>query len=263
MSCVGDNWVVPSANPNNIQGGVLSVGAATPNVTITGTASNPLIGVTNTGGVQTLEGLIGNVNLNGVGMTIAGATPTAQDVTLTAAVQNIVAGSGCTVSNVGGVFTINSTGGGVVTQYTNPDVIISGSVNLNGGGSPVVLGAPFLPPFINPTKNPNVFVVLTMSMTGVLNAAPSAANNAFTYGLEDVSGQLLVFSSGLVAQPNYNWGTTIPDTNNFTLSGLVPLSALTGSTLRYKAFMAFPFLGTPPYYILSNMRFRMTFYYIT
>jgi hypothetical protein len=94
MSCPGDNWIVPGANPCNQAGGVDTITAATPNVTIGGTANNVTIGVTNTGGVTLVEGLAGNINLNGVGMTIVGGTPVAQDITFTAAVQSIASANG-------------------------------------------------------------------------------------------------------------------------------------------------------------------------
>lgn len=89
MSTVGDNYIVPGANPINQIGGIDSITAATPNVTIGGTATNKTIGVTTTTGVTTVEGQNGNVNLNGVGMTITGGSPIAGDVTFTAAVQSI------------------------------------------------------------------------------------------------------------------------------------------------------------------------------
>jgi hypothetical protein len=89
MSTVGDNYIVPGANPINQIGGIDSITAATPNVIISGTPTNKTIGVTTTTGVTTIEGQNGNVNLNGVGMTIAGSYPIAGDITFTAAVQTI------------------------------------------------------------------------------------------------------------------------------------------------------------------------------
>jgi len=47
MACCGENWLVPGADPGG-GGGVQSVGAGTPNVTITGTSTNPLINVSST-----------------------------------------------------------------------------------------------------------------------------------------------------------------------------------------------------------------------
>jgi hypothetical protein len=76
------NYVVPGANPNT-SNDIDSIGAATPNVTITGTGINPLIGVTQ-GGVLSVENVTGNVNLNGVGIVI---TTAGSDVTLTAPVK--------------------------------------------------------------------------------------------------------------------------------------------------------------------------------
>jgi len=111
MSAPGDNWIVPGANPYNQPGGIDTITAATPNVIIGGTPTNKTIGVTTTTGVTTVEGVAGVINLNGVGMTIAGGTPVAQDITFTAAVQNITAGTGITVTNPSaGTFQIATSG---------------------------------------------------------------------------------------------------------------------------------------------------------
>jgi len=150
MSCPGDNWVVPGANPcNNGSGGVQSVGAGTTNVTITGTASNPLVNVSNLGGVTQVEGQTGNVNLNGVGMTIVGASPVAGDITFTATVQNITASGSATVSQptpgtfniavpTASVSNITGTGAANVTQPTagtyNIAVPIANVTNIVSGG---------------------------------------------------------------------------------------------------------------------------------
>jgi hypothetical protein len=98
MSTVGDNYIVPGANPINQVGGIDSITAATPNVVIGGTTTNKTIGVTTTTGVTTIEGQNGNVNLNGVGITITGASPIAGDVTFTAAVQNVTGSGNATVT---------------------------------------------------------------------------------------------------------------------------------------------------------------------
>jgi hypothetical protein len=88
MSTPGDNWIVPGANPYNQPGGVDQVLPGT-NVTISGTPSKPVVNSSAASGVTTVEGVAGIINLNGVGMTIAGGTPVAQDITFTAAVQSI------------------------------------------------------------------------------------------------------------------------------------------------------------------------------
>lgn len=88
MSC-SDNYIVPGANPCATGGGVQSVGPGTSNVTITGTSTNPLINVTTLAGVTQVEGQTGNVNLNGVGMSIVGSSPSPGNVTFTANVQNV------------------------------------------------------------------------------------------------------------------------------------------------------------------------------
>jgi hypothetical protein len=123
MSWPGDNFVVPGANPNNVPGGVESVIAGT-NITVTGTAINPIVNSSAQNGVTQLEGLTGNLNLNGVGMTIVGGTPTANDILLTTTVQNVTAGGGITVTPTSGTYQVsatvqNVTGVGGVT-VTNP-----------------------------------------------------------------------------------------------------------------------------------------------
>ena len=98
------NYVVPGANPNT-SNDIDSIGAATPNVTITGTGINPLIGVTQ-GGVLSVETVTGNVNLNPAGgMTIVGS---GTDVTLTAPVRSVLAGANCSVvQNPAGTYVIS------------------------------------------------------------------------------------------------------------------------------------------------------------
>lgn len=153
MSCPGDNYPVPGANPcGGGGGGVQSVGAGTPNVTITGTPSDPLINVTNLGGVTQVEGQIGNVNLNGVGMTITGGSPTPGDVTFTANVQYITGSGSATVTQpTTGIFNVavptatvtNITAGGgiAVTQPTTGTFNIASQVqNIVGVNNAQVLG---------------------------------------------------------------------------------------------------------------------------
>jgi hypothetical protein len=154
MSCCSDNYIVPGANPANQAGGVESVGAGTPNVTITGTAINPLVNVTNVGGVTQVEGQIGNINLNGVGMTIQGGFPVLGDVTFTTAVQNITGSNAATVTNVGGTYNINvpsalvtnvTAGAGItVTQptagvYQVASVVPTPVATINGINGPTTL----------------------------------------------------------------------------------------------------------------------------
>lgn len=152
MSCAGDNYLVPGASPcGSGGGGVQSVGAGTPNVTITGTPSDPLVNVTNLGGVTQVEGQIGNVNLNGVGITIVGASPVAGDVTFTADVRNITGSGGVTVTQpTAGTFNVaalaptvtNITAGGgiAVTQPTAGTFNISAQVqDVVGVGNVTVL----------------------------------------------------------------------------------------------------------------------------
>ena len=143
------NWVVPGADPANASGGVDSVGAGTPNVTITGTQNNPLINVSNLGGVTQVEGQIGNVNFNGVGITVAGGVPTAGDVTLTAAVQSI-AGSG----------------GGITVSQTTPGnynlAVPSNNVNSLNQGAGINI--------TQPTTGNFTIASVVQNVTGVLNA---------------------------------------------------------------------------------------------
>lgn len=267
MSCPGDNWIVPSANPNNVQGGVQSITAATPNVTIGGTSSVPTIGVTNTGGVTQLEGLVGNINLNGVGMTITGASPTAQDVTLTAAVQNIVAGTNCSVvQSPPGTFTINRTGGiggGTFTTTVFPAVIV-GNTSHPGGGTPNNYGVITLPT-VDPTKNTNVLFTLTISGIGSQNAAPGFGNDLSVGILRNNTqvGTQIVYNSGLVTPlPALNWNTTIPASNNFIIRQNVPINEYQLGNYNYCMFVSYP-LNSFPFYSFSNLSFQLTLTYLT
>ena len=160
MSSPGDNWIVPSANPYNQQGGVDQVLPGT-NITITGTPSKPQVNSTATTGVNSVEGVAGIINLNGVGMTIAGGTPVAQDITFTAAVQNVTAGSGITVTNpTPGTFQIAASGssGAPTIQKT--------VTNLNINPVAQSSGAQHIVPILNPPG-------ITLASLGI---APSLYN---------------------------------------------------------------------------------------
>jgi len=203
------NWIVPSANPNNTPSGVESVGAGTPNVTITGTPINPLVNVSNSGGVTQVEGQIGNINLNGVGMTIVGGTPTAGDVTLTAAVQNVTGTGIAAVTNTAGVFNVsvpaptvtNITGSGIATVTSaagvfnvsvpaagvvaGTDVVITGGnvINANyqtsSGNANIWNGFTRTPQAINPSSSPSAFdgTVVAVGSIQYANANYPAALN--------------------------------------------------------------------------------------
>lgn len=176
------NWIVPSANPNNTPSGVESVGAGTPNVTITGTPINPLVNVSNSGGVTQVEGQIGNINLNGVGMTIVGGTPTAGDVTLTAAVQNVTGTGIAAVTNTAGVFNVSVPAAGVVA---GTDVVITGGnvINANyqtsSGNANIWNGFTRTPQAINPSSSPSAFdgTVVAVGSIQYANANYPAALN--------------------------------------------------------------------------------------
>ena len=183
----GDNWLVPGANPNNVPGGVESVGAGTPNVTITGTAINPLVNVVNSGGVTQLEGLTGNLNLNGVGMTIVGGTPTANDITLTAAVQTIASANGS-------VAVTQPTAGNYNLSVTLPNATticdylsLNGQNNSQGSGLSIPPGGTlFLLCFIS---GPNFFTYLQQKSKLLVSAnilyegTANLVNNELSYGL--------------------------------------------------------------------------------
>jgi hypothetical protein len=269
MSCPGDNWIVPSANPNNVQGGVQSVTAGTPNVTIGGTISVPSISVTNTGGVTQLEGLVGNINLNGVGMTIVGATPTPQDITFTPTVQNIVAGTNCSVvQSPPGTFTVSrtgGTGGGTFTTFVVP-VRNVGSATHPGGGLPNNLGAITGLPTVDPTKNTNVLFTLTMCGIGTL-LQPSFPTNDLTVGVlqnnVQGTGSGTVFNSGLVnLSSGVNWNTTLPAAGNFTVRYNMPLANYQSGNFNYALFCSYP-LNPSPYYGFTNLQFQLSVTYLS
>lgn len=166
MSTPGDNWIVPGANPYNQPGGVDSVLPGT-NVTITGTPSNPVVNSTAASGVTTVEGVAGVINLNGVGMTIAGASPTAQDVTFTAAVQNVTAGTGITVTNpTPGTFQIASSGssGAPTIQKIVNNVAINPVAQASGSQAIVPIANPPGITFASLGINPSLYNFVEVSM---------------------------------------------------------------------------------------------------
>jgi hypothetical protein len=197
MSCCGDNWLVPSANPNNVPGGVESIIAGTPNVTIGGTSTVPSISVTSSGGVTELEGLTGNINLSGVGITIAGGSPEPGDITLTAAVQNVTGIGGATVTQpTPGTFQVN-----VPTALLPPlnnyitmnGQVGSGSFTLNNGSPPVYLLVGFpagFPPSYDAYSFVDVDVNVTISGTGSGFFGTNSCQFGFVRGSTNIPGTL-------------------------------------------------------------------------
>jgi hypothetical protein len=144
MSCPGDNYIVPGANPcaggGGGGGGVQSITAGTPNVTIGGTVSIPSISVSGSGGVTQVEGQSGNVNLNGVGITVLGGSPSLGDVTLTATVQNVTGAGVATVSQpTPGTFQVSVP---APTPATVTNILTSGVATVSNAGTVFTVGVP-------------------------------------------------------------------------------------------------------------------------
>lgn len=201
MSC-SDNYIVPGANPMNQAGGVESVGAGTPNVTITGTPIHPLVNVTNVGGVTQVEGQIGNVNFNGIGITVAGGVPVLGDVTLTAAVQNITGSNAAIITQpTPGTFNVNvpsalvnniTEGAGI--NITNPSAgvfnIASIVQNVTAGGGVAVT---------NPTPGTYQVASVVQNVTG--GAGVSVTNpTPGTYQINPAVQNITGSGNALVSQ---------------------------------------------------------------
>jgi len=230
MSFPGDNYPVPGANPcGGGGGGVQSVGAGTPNVTISGTATNPLVNVTNVGGVTQLEGQIGNINLNGIGLTVQGGFPALGDVTLTTDVQDITGSGSAVVTNVGGTYNIavpsalvnNVTqGAGITVTQPSAGVYQVASVvqNVTGTGGAVVT---------QPTPGTfqvNAPLVSVNGLTGLVNITADGISqiemNPGTNNINIATQGLSYLSPGLNVD-----GVTLTSVNN----SLSITSAGTGS----------------------------------
>jgi hypothetical protein len=221
MSAPGDNWIVPGANPNNQPGGVDSVLPGT-NISITGTPQNPVVNSTAATGVLTVEGQSGNINLNGVGMTITGGSPVAGDITFTPAVQNVT-GTGQAIVTQPTAGTFNVDVSSIADQNIMIPIQVTGGINGNGSTFGQVLGSQFpsatLPSFFTlgvglawtaalSAKNTVLIQLnLPISSTGFINS------NSVTFGLVWGSGSSLPPAPN---SPNANTGATNNGTNIYT-----------------------------------------------
>lgn len=247
MSCCGDSWVVPGANPNNVPGGVESVGAGTSNVTITGTPINPLINVTNVGGVTQVEGQVGNINLNGVGMTITGGSPVAGDITFTAAVQSIASANNT-------VLVTQPTAGNynlavvLPTSYTLCDYLtLTGQNNSQGSGIVIPPGGSS---FFVCNPNINFFTYLQsktklmVSVNILYEGTATLVNNELSYGLTWGSPGILP------AQPTTLSGNAIVNTTQ--TSGIISVALLNCSDIVN------PGTNTTLYFTVNNLNTSST-----
>jgi hypothetical protein len=262
MAQVDANWVVPSANPINAPPGVSTVSAGT-GITITGTAQNPVISsASGSGAVQSVEGLVGAIDLFGSGLAI---TTSGQTITLTSAVSTLIAGSNCSISeSPPGTFTINntlSTAAGTITRTVFPVNSAPSSVSLNGDAIWSI--APLYGPTIDPAKNSSVLFVVRMSGVGTKVQAP-LTSNVMRAGLYGPTTELVVYDSGLNQNINVNWGNSIFENGNYTVSGTVPIATYTANQfggLFLGWGIVFPY-NSLPYYTFTNMQMKLEMYYI-
>jgi len=122
-NCVGDNYVVPGANPCL---GVTQVIAGS-NVTVTGTQYQPIINATGGGGGGGVTSLAYTTGINGSGTTGA--------ITLSnTGVTSIIAGSGIGISGGTGAVTISNTsagGGGITSLVAGGNIAITNASTIS------------------------------------------------------------------------------------------------------------------------------------
>ncbi len=265
MSIVDTNWVIPSANPINAPPGVSAVSAGT-GITITGTSQNPVISsASGTGAVQSVEGLVGAIDLFGSGLGIGAS---GQTITLTSAVSSLVAGSNCSIlENPPGTFTINNTaplsGIGTITRYYFPISIPPSPITRIGADGGYVV-AQIYGPNVDPLKNSSVFFEIRMSGVGTKLQAP-LLQNVMRAGLFGPTGELIYYNTQLTTNIDVNWGNSIYENANETITGTIPIAT-------YQAYqfgglylgwnIVFPY-NSNPFYSFTNLQMQVTIYAIT
>lgn len=262
MAQVDANWVIPSANPINAPPGVSAVSAGA-GITITGTSQNPVISsVTGTGAVQSVEGLVGAIDLFGSGL---GIGVSGQTITLTSAVSTLVAGSNCSIlESPPGTFTIANTiqAGGTFQRFQPGDIIAASPVSVNGGGGALNCGAVTPLPTVT-SANSYVLFTLYMSGLGTLNQG-FLLPNKLQVGIFQQGNPNLVcgYDSGTITPlNNLNWGTAIPSSSNFLVTANVPLVDFQNGNYYFGFFVNFPY-NSSPYYTFNNLGGRLIFTYL-
>ena len=233
MSCAGDNYVVPGANPCNDGGGGGVAGVTSLNSfqgAVNITAGNASIGVSNQGGniVLTASGLQAVESINGEGgvLTFSGTGAT-------------------TISNTGQAFTIDTTIPANVGSVNS----LTGALTLSGAGATTVtnVGNALT---VNTTIPANVGSV--NSLTGALTLSGTGATTVSNVGnaisvnttipanvgsVNSLTGALTLSGTGATTVTNVgnaiSVNTTLPSIVNTlnTLSGAVTLTGGTNVTL--------------------------------
>jgi len=208
-NCVGDNYIVPGANPCL---GVTEVIGGT-NVTITGTQYQPIINATGGGGGGGVTSLAYTTGINGSAATGA--------VTLSnTGVTSIVAGTGITIAatGVGGTGAVTVNNNGLTSIVGGSNIIISGGNTVNVISDPVFnnsmgfVGSGTNSIFSNvvyPYGLPQYYPYVTNAGTDVLN---TIGGKQFWATLTPGSTTVPVMRyryDGIQAQ-QANTGTTIP-----------------------------------------------------
>jgi hypothetical protein len=261
MSIVDTNWIVPSANPINAPPGVSAVSAGT-GITITGTAQNPIISsASGSGAVQSVEGLVGAIDLIGSGLAI---TTSGQTITLTSAVSTLIAGSNCSISeSPPGTFTITNTStpasGLTITQADFPINVAASPVTRIGADGGYVV-ANLYGPIIDATKNSSVFFQIRMSGVGTKLQAP-LLQNVMRAGLFGPTGELIYYNTQLVTNMDVNWGNSIFENGNETVIGTIPIATYQAGGLYLGWNIVFPY-NANPFYSFTNLQMKLTMYYL-
>jgi len=221
MSCVGNNYIVPSADPcagGGGGGGVNSIIAGT-NITI-----DPVTG-------------LGNVTINSSpAITIVGTPPIVVE------------------EHPSGTYTISFV---PTATYTWPDFVVPNGSTVDGGGIAPNYGTLTIPAFIDPAKNPTL--TLTIVMCGIGTKLSLFSNNLFVGLFYDTNNNLaLGYSSIDAILPSINWGTALADPLNVTFTGTFNTADLISNPLFCSFFVSFPDGSELPCYQFDNLIIRVS-----
>jgi len=193
MSCAGNNYVVPGADPCAGGGGggsVTSVGAGT-KISITGTPTDPIV---NNEGVGSLNTLTGNVTLFSNNLIITPGVPTTDQITIDstgASVSVIYTTSGTYTAPVGYKFcNILMSGGGGGGGGSG------GSSNGGGGSSGATVG--FTDIMINGGVTQFVMTIGGSGQQGINGATTPPATSGSSGGTTSLSMNGIAFSPNAI-----------------------------------------------------------------
>lgn len=243
MSCAGDNWIVPGANPCNNGGGGGTAGVTSLNSfqgAVSITAGNASIGVSNQGGnivltasglqaVDSINGESGILTFNGTGATTISNTGSAFtiDTTIPANVGSVnsltgaltLGGTGATtVTNVGNAISVNTTLPSIVNTVNS----LVGALTIDGTGATTVTNVGNAIS-VNTTIPANVGSV--NSLTGALTIGGTGATTVSNVGnaisvnttLPSIVNTLNTLSGAVTLTGGTNV-SLVPSGNNITIN---------------------------------------------